>query len=604
MSYVSVSGVTDLNGLVGYLYFGKDDKTKYRRQNGITRAVQSFCTIPLGHFVDYGNNLQIAQGYKLSAVSIVQSFNNDIDHLDYKNPVDRYYINCLGRELAQKIYKNSEVLVVTHVDGKHHHIHNHIVVLNQDILTHKAVSTHLLRDIRNANDELMKEHDMNVIPKPSEQEIIKTFATKKNEEKHDKTWLRQHDFDTILQQKLNQVLLLKPTSMNEFGQLLSKAGVNYQTKGVAGNNDQIIIGLTYYMQLDGDRKRRRKASRLGNKYLYNSLLNSFHEAQKEQLTVPFVQKLKVAENLNKNPFITLPKWTSNVSKLADKTASNEQKTQQQVTTADNTLSADERLQVQKQRQFFVNSKLSQLKRKLKADLKRKYKKELQKIEDDKLAKTNKYWARRQDGSLTDAEYSDLLDQFNNEAGNAKQKATKRYKSEQKQIDNSTNKEVKQAKQKFEEIAKQEITKPDSSFDKKQKDLHKDYLEKSLNTDNKTQRNHKKHNKKRSKPKKDLNADGIDDEQEATQNVIQVDGGYIPLDSFDTGLGDSELKEFTTHFNNGVADTSAKTEKPFVKPKTQKKKKAISDDRTLQNLISKISDQQTEPQAHNDDDFQY
>lgn len=601
MSYVSVSGVTNLNGLVGYLYFGKDNKTKYRREHGITRAVQSFCTVPLKNFVKRGNNLQVAQGYKLSAVSLVQSFNNDIDHLDYKNPIDRYYINCLGRELAQKIYKNSEVLVVTHIDGKNHDIHNHIVVLNQDVVTHKAVSTHLLRDIRNANDELMKEHDMNVIPKPSEQEIIKTFATKKNEEKHDKNWLRKNDFDTILQQKINQVLLLKPNNLNEFGQLLKHTGISYKMKGVAGNNDQIVIGLTYYMQLDGDRKRRRKASRLGTKYLYKSLLNNFQEAQKEPLTVTFEQKLKIADEINKNPFITLPKWTVNTSKLADKTASNEQKTQQQVTTADNTLSADERLQVQKQRQFFVNSKLSQLKKKLKADLKRKYKKELQKIEDDKLAKTNKYWARRQDGSLTDAEYSDLLDQFNNEAGNAKQKATKRYKSEQKQIDNSTNNEVKQAKQKFEEIAKQTITKPDS---KKQQDLHKDYLEKSLNTDNKKQRNHKKHNKKRSKPKKDLNADGIDDEQEATPNVIQVDGGYVPLDSFDTDLGDSELKDFTTSFNDGVADTSAKAEKPSAKPKTQKKKKAVSDDRTLQNLISKISDQTTEPQTQDDSDFQY
>lgn len=603
MSYVSVSGVTDLNGLVGYLYFGKDDKTKYRRQNGITRAVQSFCTVPLKNFVNRGNNLQVAQGYKLSAVSIVQSFNNDIDHLDYKNPVDRYYINCLGRELAQKIYKNSEVLVVTHVDGKHHHIHNHIVVLNQDLSTHKAVSTHLLRDIRNANDELMKEHDMNVIPKPSEQEIIKTFATKKNEEKYGTDWLRKHDFDTILQQKLNQVLLLKPKDLNEFGQLLKHTGISYKMKGVAGNNDQIVIGLTYYMQLDGDRKRRRKASKLGTKYLYKELINGFQETQKEQLTVPFVQKLKIADEINKNPFITLPKWTVNTAKLADKTASNEQKTQQQVTTADNTLSADERLQVQKQRQFFVNSKLSQLKKKLKADLKRKYREELQKIEDEKLAKSNRYWARRQDGSLTDAEYSDLLDQFNNEAGNAKQKATKRYKSEQKQIDNSTNKEVKQAKQKFEEVAKQTITKPDSNFDK-QKDSHKDYLEKSLNTDNKKQRNHKKHNKKRSKPKKDLNADGIDDEQEATQNVIQVDGGYIPLDSFDTGLGDSELKEFTTNFINGVADTSAKVEKPSVKPKIPKKKQTVNDDRTLQDLISTISNQPTKPQTQNDDDFQY
>lgn len=620
MSYVSVYGVTDLQGLVAYLNFGKDNKTKYRREHNITRAVESFCTIPINDFVKRGRNLQVGKGYKLAAVSIVQSFSNELDHLDYKNEADLRYINGLGRALAEKEYPGCEFYVVTHVDGKNHNIHNHIVILNEDYQKHHAISTHLLRDIRNTNDELMKEHEMNVIPKPAEQQIIKTFATKKNEKEHGKKWLRKHDFDTVLQQKLNQVLLLKPTSFEELFTLIDKAGVTVKRKMTQGNDGLIAVGIIYRMRLKNDRIRRRKASAIGKKYTYWSLMGATHEAQKEPLTLTFEQKLKYAEKIKDNPFMTLPKFTVKSSNSDDKVAPKQATQPQQVTTPNVTLTADERLQVQKQREFWVKSELAKIKQKLKtkldqkkSELKRALNKTLEKIEDKKLAKQNNQYSLYTDASISADEYSDYLDKTNNQAGKAKSKAKKKYNNDVKKAQDEFDSELKKSRKELEQQAKKNITKPIPDFDENKR---KNYLEKSLSTDNKKKQrsNYKKHRKAKRK-QKDLDADGIDDEIEGIRGVT-VDGGIIPTDGFDSAeLGDTYMNQFTTSFDD-VADTSAKVVKQtttpqnkkqpsFPKPKNQKTQQKASEDYSLRDLEkywneADPNNQKTTP----NDDLQY
>ena len=611
MSYVSVNGVNDLQGLVSYVFFGKDKGATARRAKGEVRSVASYCSMNITDFINRGDAIKIGKGLKYGAISLVQSFNNKTDNFDYKSKADQQYVNHLGRELAHELYPNSECLVVTHADGKNHMLHNHIIILNYDYIAQRAVSSLLLRSIRNMNDTLMKEHDLSVIPKLAKQPVVTTYMTKRNLEEHDKNWVKKYDFDIALQRKLNIVLALKPANIEEYQSLLGFAGVR-STRHAFGKNKHIGLKYwmndTYYIDRKGkqrSRERRRKASLLGSKYTIEGLQTAFKDAQKRPLSLTFVEKKQLLWDLFDEGKLFTPKRALKPSDLVHKEPPKQAITQQQVITQVEVLTSAERLQVRQQRQFFVDSELKKIKKKLqakldqqKAEAKRIYRETAQKIKDDELAKDNKNWALQADGSLTLSEYNQRFDDLKKQSANKRKIALNQRKSSIDKAQKDFAASLEKSRKELEQQAKNEITKPDPNFT--QKDLHKDYREKSLADEQKHAKQFKKHNKKKQQhKKKDLNKDGIDDDLEG---IIQFDGGSVPLDGFDTDLNDPDIGLYTTEFKDKV-DTSATTNKPkqVDKPKTQKKKN-VNTDNSLQQQALNTPDQPTTPNIN--DDLQY
>ena len=70
--------------------------------------------------------------------------------------------NQLGLELAERIAPNHQVAVYTHDDTDH--VHNHIVINSIDLETGKKFNNNkkALHDIRQANDEVCREHGLSV----------------------------------------------------------------------------------------------------------------------------------------------------------------------------------------------------------------------------------------------------------------------------------------------------------------------------------------------------------------------------------------------------------------------------------------------------------
>lgn len=85
---------------------------------------------------------------------IIQSFKPD--------EVTSEQCNQLGLELAEKIAPNHQVAVYTHNDTDH--IHNHIVINAINLETGKKFNNNkqALRDVRNVNDEVCREHGLSV----------------------------------------------------------------------------------------------------------------------------------------------------------------------------------------------------------------------------------------------------------------------------------------------------------------------------------------------------------------------------------------------------------------------------------------------------------
>lgn len=625
MSYVGISGVKNLNGLMAYLFFGKGKGAAERRRQGNVRTVANYCSTNLKDFLQQGNSLQAVKGLKLSAISIIQSFDNKLDGLDYKSEADQRYVNDLGRELAHRLYPNSLSAVETHNDGKHHELHNHLVILNFDSASGHAISTYLLSHIRQVNNELMKERNLSIIqPKPRDW-VVKSYRTKQNEEKHGKEWVKKYDFDTALQQKIDYVLSLKPQTLDEYTSLLNFSGINIREKAYGKDKK---LGLSYRMfdpyhvTKNGQKKpreRKIKASSLGVKYTLKGLNIAFNEAQKQPLDLTFAEKsllIRAKYTTPINPaqkkYLADLKQQANAIIKAHKSTPKQSKAVHQVTTpavSDKPLKPAENVQIQQQRKLFVEVELEKIKRKLKEklkqtinNLKQAYKKQANEIDDKKTKRGIKYWDLFVDGSWTETEYSDHMSQLNKKSNADKQKEANRRDLEIKKANESYNHAVQQEKTKLEARSQHEITEIDPDFDQKQKEWHKNHLEKSLADDKKkVKKSKKRKTKKQHKQKKeerDLNKDGLDDWEEMQMQAIDTD----------IEANDPYINEFTTGFSNKVTDTSAKIDKTPDKPKTQPqkhKKQTINNDHSLQDAwFNQNPTAPTQPTAPNYDNPQY
>ncbi|MGZ7259745.1 relaxase/mobilization nuclease domain-containing protein, partial [Streptococcus pyogenes] len=68
---------------------------------------------------------------------ITQSF--ALDELNPKVQKDWQKANDLGVELAENLYPNHQSVVYTHLDGKNHVLHNHIIVNKVNLETGKKL---------------------------------------------------------------------------------------------------------------------------------------------------------------------------------------------------------------------------------------------------------------------------------------------------------------------------------------------------------------------------------------------------------------------------------------------------------------------------------
>ena len=273
MSVIETSSIKNSAGMIGYLFYGRKAQVK---ENYRARAV--FCNTSLQILKEKADILQKTK-HVAPFISIIQSFNNEQDHLDFNSKKDCRYVNDLGVKLANRLYPDSDCLVVTHNDGTNNKLHNHIIVLNYDYkLKHALRKNRNLYKMRHVNDELMCENGLSVVKKSKNLEKT-TFETKRISGE-DKNW-REHDFDTILKTKINSAKK-NSKSFAEFSDLLGKGGVEVKTR----TNKKKTVGLTFkmmdnfhYKKVNGEkvlapRTRRRKASKLGSSFSYEAILQA------------------------------------------------------------------------------------------------------------------------------------------------------------------------------------------------------------------------------------------------------------------------------------------------------------------------------------------
>lgn len=156
MSVTTIHKVKNMQSLVSYCITPKKSQTSRER------VAKMYCDLgSVDFFLDYAENVIKSHARKVQGYSIVQSFPQH--EFDVNNEKHIEYVNDVGRKLAYALYPNAPCIVISHADSIGKCLHNHIIVLNHDIDTNKAIYLNRrVKDVRKANDELMSQFKLEV----------------------------------------------------------------------------------------------------------------------------------------------------------------------------------------------------------------------------------------------------------------------------------------------------------------------------------------------------------------------------------------------------------------------------------------------------------
>lgn len=321
MSVTSISKTRNLRKSVNYVLYGNGEKRRQHKMNGTNRASAIFCSSKDGvkGFLRDGRNLvRHKNNRRVVAYNLIQSFPKS--EFNVKNKSDVEFANDLGVELAHRLFKDSEILVVTHTDSAGKHVHNHIIVLNDCLSTGKAIDKNRsVKALRACNDDLMRDYNLSTV------DYVRDFSKELNGQ-----------FDISLIEKLNDARK-QAVSYDDYVQRLASQGVTVTQKQKNGT-----VGLVYKMldkhakktvkgkEKTVPRTRRRKASKLGREFTYLDLQKQFEVNKRIILNrEKRLRELKKRqyEQIKKQRQLEQQENTSNTSKKREKSDNQENQNQ-------------------------------------------------------------------------------------------------------------------------------------------------------------------------------------------------------------------------------------------------------------------------------------
>lgn len=282
MSVTNSKRIAKTRPKVEYELYGAKGTEKYRRNKseGTDRvaALRVDAESP-EEFVERAEALATAHGRRIEARSIIQSFESS--EFAPNDPEAVQTVNDLGYEFAKKLHPNSDVLVITHVDGAGGHPHNHITVINHDNVTGRALQGNNMHwHVAKQNDELMREYGLRVA------ELGSRNVDQRSLWEHRREGEAVSEFDRQLGDQIEESLAdRRSVDLPSYRQVLAEKGIELDEKvhtikasADGSTQDRESIGWTYKaLDSTGEkpRKRRRKASSLSEEFTHEGAQEIF-----------------------------------------------------------------------------------------------------------------------------------------------------------------------------------------------------------------------------------------------------------------------------------------------------------------------------------------
>ena len=205
---------------------------------------------------------------------ITQSF--ALNELNPKIQNDWQKANDLGVELAEKLYPNHQSAVYTHLDGKNHVLHNHIIVNKVNLETGKKLREKKGESVQRArelNDQIAFRENWYILEPPKERQTdTEKELLAKNE----------YSYMDDLRGRINQSLQdVSVSSYEAFKERLSTYGVILSERGQTFS----------YAFLDANNKQRRaRETRLGSDFGRETILHELENRTRQNEFSAFEQR--------------------------------------------------------------------------------------------------------------------------------------------------------------------------------------------------------------------------------------------------------------------------------------------------------------------------
>ena len=205
---------------------------------------------------------------------ITQSF--ALNELNPKIQNDWQKANDLGVELAEKLYPNHQSAVYTHLDGKNHVLHNHIIVNKVNLETGKKLREKKGESVQRArelNDQIAFLENWYILEPPKERQTdTEKELLAKNE----------YSYMDDLRGRINQSLQdVSVSSYEAFKERLSTYGVILSERGQTFS----------YAFLDANNKQRRaRETRLGSDFGRETILHELENRTRQNEFSAFEQR--------------------------------------------------------------------------------------------------------------------------------------------------------------------------------------------------------------------------------------------------------------------------------------------------------------------------
>lgn len=175
--------------------------------------------------------------------------------------------NDLGVELAENLYPNHQSAVYTHLDGKNHVLHNHIIVNKVNLETGKKLREQKGESVQRAremNDRLASRENWHILEPPKERqtETEKELIAK-----------NEYSYMDDLRERINKSLQdVSVSSYKTFKERLSDNGVILSERGQTFS----------YAFLDANNKQRRaRETRLGSDFGRETILHELENRARQ-----------------------------------------------------------------------------------------------------------------------------------------------------------------------------------------------------------------------------------------------------------------------------------------------------------------------------------
>ena len=216
---------------------------------------------------------------KNQAIRIIQSFSPD--DLDITKPENWQKCNDIGYEFARRAFGGSkfddtdyppyQIAIYTHVDGKGHKLHNHIIINKTNLDDNKQWHVENLNDewlsFRDINDEVCHEFGLE-IPQERSKQVKKTISERELELKGQYVW--KNDLRSRIDQALDEIQK-NNISLEE---ALKSREVDLRRRGQNG--------ISFAFVDDEGKKRISRGQRLGTKYERKTIDDYEQEIQQQR----------------------------------------------------------------------------------------------------------------------------------------------------------------------------------------------------------------------------------------------------------------------------------------------------------------------------------